>query len=170
MTKIEKIATVLFLILLGISVKSFSQVSATATTSATIVTPITISKTVDMNFGNVAVSATPGTVILAPAGTRTLTGGVTLPAVTGTVAAASFTINGLASYTFSITLPVAPLTISSGGNNMTVNAFTSNPSLPGTLSGGTATLKVGATLNVSANQAAGAYVSATPFSITVNYN
>jgi len=40
-----------------ISISTFAQVSATANASATIVTPIAISKTVDMNFGNVAVSA-----------------------------------------------------------------------------------------------------------------
>ena len=87
---------------------SFAQATATAAASATIITPITITKTVDMNFGNVAVSATiAGTAILAPAGTRTTggAGGVTLPATTGTVAAATFTISGQASYTYAITLP-----------------------------------------------------------------
>ena len=37
---------------------SFAQATATASASATIITPITIVKDVDMNFGNVAVSAT----------------------------------------------------------------------------------------------------------------
>src|ERR1044071_4885539 len=71
---------------------SFAQATATASASANIITPISIAKTVDMNFGNVAVSATiAGTAILAPAGTRTTggSGGVTLPATTGTVGRAS---------------------------------------------------------------------------------
>src|SRR5438105_3402128 len=44
---------------------SFAQATATASASATIITSISITKTVDMNFGNVAVSATlAGTVVL----------------------------------------------------------------------------------------------------------
>jgi hypothetical protein len=153
--------------------KASAQSSATAPASATIVTPITITKTVDMEFGNAAVQAsTGGTVVLDPASTRTATSGVTLPAVTGTVSAASFDIAGTANYTYAITLPTT-LTINDGGtNNMTVNTFTSNPSTTGTLSAsGTDVLTVGATLNVGAGQAAGTYTSGgSPFTVTVNYN
>src|SRR6202012_5340063 len=89
---------------------SFAQATATASASATIITPISIVKTTDMNFGNVAVSATiAGTAVLAPAGTRTTggAGGVTLPATTGTVAAAAFTVSGQGNYTYAITLPTS---------------------------------------------------------------
>ena len=153
---------------------SFAQATATASCSANIITPISIVKTTDMNFGNVAVSATlAGTVVLAPAGTRTTggAGGVTLPATTGTVSAASFTVSGQASYTYAITLP-SSCTISDGASHtMTVNSFTSSPSTTGTLSaGGSQTLNVGATLNVTAAQAANSYTNATGVPVTVNYN
>ena len=156
----------------GVSVISSAQVKATATASSTIVTPIGITKTVDMNFGNVAInSTTAGTVVLAPAGTRTSTGGVTLPATAGTVAAAEFNVTGANNYTFSITLPSTSHEIKSGSNTMSVTGFTSTPTPTGTLSAtGSATVKVGATLNVSAGQAAGTYTSVTPFEVTVNYN
>ena len=125
-----------------------------------------------MNFGNVAInSTTAGTVVLAPAGTRTSTGGVTLPATAGTVAAAEFNVTGANNYTFSITLPSTSHEIKSGSNTMSVTGFTSTPTPTGTLSAtGSATVKVGATLNVSAGQAAGTYTSVTPFEVTVNYN
>ena len=149
----------------------FAQASATASSSVSIVTPISIAKTLDMNFGNIAASGTAGTVILAPAGTRAKTGGVTLPAMVGTVSAATFTISGQASYTYSITLPGSAITLASGGNNMSASTFTSTPTPTGTLSaGGTQTLTVGATLSVGANQVAGTYTTATPFTVTVNYN
>ena len=156
----------------GVSVISSAQVTATATASSTIVTPIGITKTVDMNFGNVAInSTTAGTVVLAPAGTRTSTGGVTLPATAGTVAAAEFNVTGANNYTFSITLPSTSHEIKSGSNTMSVTGFTSTPTPTGTLSAtGSATVKVGATLNVSAGQAAGTYTSVTPFEVKVNYN
>ncbi len=150
---------------------SYSQVSATATASATIITPIAIANTTDMDFGNISVSATPGTVILSPAGARSTTGGVTLPAVTGTVTSAAFAVTGQASFTYSITVPAAATTITSGANTMTVDTWTSNPTPTGTLDGtGSQTLSIGATLNVAAGQAAGTYISGTPFTVTVNYN
>lgn len=158
--------------LAGIATGLHAQETASATATATIVTPISITKTVDMNFGNVAVqSTTGGTVVMTPAGVRTRTGGVTLPTTAGTVTAASFTVSGTGTYTYTITLPTLPLTITSGANTMTVTAFNSTPSGIGTLAaGGTQTLNVGATLNVAAAQPAGVYVSATPFDVTVNYN
>jgi len=157
---------------LGFASGASAQETATATATATIVTPISITKTVDMNFGNVAVqSTTGGTVVISTAGVRSATGGVTLPATGGTVSAASFTINGQGTYTYAITLPSSDVSLSDGASHtMTVNTFTSNPSGTGQLTAGTQTLKVGATLNVAAAQAAGVYVSGTPFSVTVNYN
>jgi hypothetical protein len=158
-------------ILTGITTAAFAQVSATATASATIVGPIGITNTANMNFGNVAVSAVAGTVVMTPAGVRSVTGGCTLPVITGTVAAAAFNVTGAASYTYAITLPAAATTITSGGNTMTVDTWTSTPSGTGTLSaGGSQALTVGATLNVAGSQAAGTYVSGTPFTVTVNYN
>ena len=160
----------LAIVMLASTVSTFAQATATAT--ATIVTPIAIANTANMNFGNVAAGAALGTVVLTPAGARSVTGGVTLPAITGTVTAASFNVTGQANFTYAITLPAGATTIDDGGGNtMTVDTWTSNPTPTGTLSaGGAETLTVGATLNVGATQVAGTYVSATPFTVTVNYN
>ncbi len=151
-----------------------AQATATASASATIVTPISISKTADMDFGNVAVHATNGgTVVMAPAGTRTATNGVTLPATAGTVTAASFTVSGQSGYTYAITLPqtASVLEYASSSNQMTVDTWTSVPAATGTLSsGGTQTLTIGGTLHVAGAQAAGVYTTASDFAITGNYN
>src|SRR5438067_12598699 len=113
--------------------KSNAQATAQATATATIVTPISITKVSDMNFGNVAVQAsTGGTAVLATNGTRTRTSGVTLPAVSGTVSTANFTVNGNGSYTYAITLPSSAVTLTNttgtGGETMTATTFTSNTS------------------------------------------
>jgi hypothetical protein len=159
------------LALIAFSSSSFAQATATATATATIVTPISIAEVVNMNFGNVAVqTALGGTVVMTPAGVRSVTGGCTLPAINGTVTAASFTVTGQGTYTYAITLPVAATTLTSGANTMTATTFTSTPSATGALTAGTQTLNVGATLNVAAAQPAGLYVSGTPFSVTVVYN
>ena len=94
----KKIALLLIAIA-GFAVMANAQVTGHATVTGTIVTPIAIVNAGDMNFGNVAVSATGGTVVLAPASSRTKTGGVTLPANPGTVTAAHFNITGAANYT-----------------------------------------------------------------------
>ena len=159
------------LLLAGYTSQIHAQATATATATATVVTPISIAKNADMSFGNLAVqTATGGTVVLAPAGTRTRTSGVTLPATTGTVTAASFTVTGNGSYTYAITLPATvTLTHSGGVQTMTASSFTSNPSVTGALSSGTQDIAVGATLTVAAAQLAGVYTSGN-FSVTVNYN
>jgi len=156
-------------VLVAVTATANAQVTGTATGSATIITPISITKTVDMNFGSIAVGSTLGSVVLAPDNTRTKSGGITLPVVTGTVTAASFTVNGLGTSTFSITLPTT-YTITSGVNTMNIDTFTSTPSGSGSLVGGTQTIKVGATLDVAASQPAGSYTNSTGFPVIVNYN
>jgi hypothetical protein len=161
--------------IIGFSAITFAQDTKTATASATIIGPISLTKVTDMNFGNIAVGTAAGTVVLSPAGTRNATN-VTLPAVTGTFTAATFTVSGEGSRTYSITIPTTDHTIKNttgtGGETMIVNAFTSTPTVAagGTLNAGTQTLAIGATLNVSGSQAAGTYVSETAFPVTVNYN
>ncbi|MEO8174664.1 MAG: DUF4402 domain-containing protein [Sediminibacterium sp.] len=170
MKKVNKflLAALLTTITIG-SVNAQSTANATAT--ANILTAISISKTLDMNFGNVSVqAATGGTVILSPLGIRSTTGGVTLPATSGTVTAAAFVVTGEGSYVYTITLPVTPHTISDGANTMTVTAFLSAPSGTGTLTAGTQTFTVGGTLNVAAAQVKGTYTSEAGFAVTVNYN
>lgn len=155
-----------------------AQSSTTATASATIVTPIAIAKNTDMNFGNVAVTSTGGTVVLTPAGVTTPTGGVTLPVTApGDISAATFTVTGVTGYAYCITLPTS-CTLSLAGSPlilMTVSDFISIPDATGTapgagIIGDTGEVSVGATLHVDALQTAGVYTSATPFTVTVNYN
>ena len=160
------------IVMLAFSAATFAQVSATAVASATIVSPIAITKTVDLNFGNIAAGVAAGTVVLSPAGVRTPTN-VTLPATTGTVTAAEFNITGTPAYTYSIAIAPASVTITNGANNMTVDTFVSTPAVAtgGTLDGtGAQTVRVGATLTVGASQPSGVYTNATAFSVTVNYN
>jgi hypothetical protein len=163
--------SLLALFLIGLTISTIAQVSGTASVSATIVTPMAISKAIDLDFGNVAVNANAGTVELTPAGTRLKTGGVSLPGNAGTVTSAAFNITGAPGFIYSITLPLQPLTITNGGDAMTVNMFASDPAVTGILdANGEQTLKVGATLLVGASQPVGDYTSNNEFAVTVNYN
>jgi hypothetical protein len=145
-----------------------NSASTTASAGARIITPISITKTTDLNFGDVVAGSSAGSVVLTTAAARSSTGGTTLGNGTG-VAAAAFTVAGQASSTYAITLPASTVSITSGANSMTVDNFTSNPAGTGTLStGGSQALAVGGTLNVGASQATGSYTGT--FTVTVNYN
>ncbi len=152
------------LVMLSFATATFAQVSATANATATIQAPLTIAKTVDMNFGTMA-STSGGTVVLASDNSVTPSAGVTH--LGGTTTAASFTVTGISGATYSLLIP-ASITLTSGGNTMTVNPITNTST--GTLTGGTETILVGGTLNVSAGQAAGVYTNTADLTLTVNYN
>ncbi|MCX6256434.1 MAG: DUF4402 domain-containing protein [Bacteroidia bacterium] len=156
----------------GINFPCYAQVTASSSAMATIVTPMNLVKTTDLNFGNIANSATEGMVTLSPANVRTSSGGISLPGETGEVNTGTFVVSGAPGYTFTISLPsVATLIDDNSGHTMTVDSWTSNPSGTGALdNSGSQILNVGATLHVGPNQSPGNYISATPFQVTLHYN
>jgi hypothetical protein len=156
----------------GFTAVSFGQSTATASTTALLIVPISISNQVNMNFGTVAASSTAGTVLLDFADGRTKTGGATLPAGGGTLAkTAVFRVTGEGNSTFSISIPAAPITLTgSVSGTMTASSFAADLGVTGTLASGTKDIKVKATLNVPADAVAGTYSNASDLFVTVNYN
>jgi len=150
----------------GLMSQSALAATGTANASAVILTPISIANNTGLDFGDVYPdSATAGTVTVDATGARTAGGAAALGATPG--AAAQFTVSGQASALYTITLPAAAVTLTSGANSMTIDTFTTDGT--GTLDGtGNEVINVGATLNVSANQAPGTYSGT--FDVTVNYN
>lgn len=161
------------IVILGVSSNLFAltPVDATAKASATIIGPITIAKTSDLNFGNLAVNgATAGTAILTATATPTVTttGGVVVVAG-GTTTSAQFTVTGVATYGYTISRP-ATVTLSDGASHDMVLTLTSLPATSSIPASGSETLIVGGTLAVGATQAAGVYSNTTDLKVTVNYN
>ena len=140
------------------------------TASANIIQPLEIVKTADLAFGNIASGTSEGTVVIATDGARTSTGGVTLIEAGNVSNAASFDINGYADASFTIEVPASIVIETAGGaEQMTVDNFVSSFGADSVLdANGEATLQVGATLNVSAQQAAGLYSGS--FDVIVAYN
>lgn len=159
---------------------AMAQSSATATgnATATVIRPITLASSVDLAFGSVVPSGAAGTLALTAASPAVPTAvGVTQPGTqAGAVTAAVFDVGGEGSFTYSITLPAAPATITGpAAATMTVDTFTKSAvaGVLGTLSGaagaaGAQSFYVGGTLHVGANQAPGSYSGT--FSVTVAYN
>lgn len=172
---ILKIAVKIFALatlILGFAPTSFAQSSATATASATLLVPISIDKTDNMDFGKLAVSAIAGTAVLTPTNTITATAGVTT--FTGiNTSPASFTVKGEKGRTFSISFPTTPIILTGPGSvQLTVDNFTCDKGLTSVLlpEGGSLLLKVGGTLNVPAKATAGTYTNSADLKVTVNYN
>lgn len=153
--------SLLIILILGFASASSAQ-TTTGDASFTIMAPLTITNTVPLNFGGIISSSTAGQVVFNPTtGVRTPSGGITL--LTGATAPASiavFNITGAANKSYNITIPTAPITITKdgGGATMTVSSFVSNVGTIRALNSlGEDVFKIGATLNVGANQAAGIY-------------
>lgn len=128
---------------------------------------ITLAKTADLRFGAVFAGPVAGTVILSPAGVRTVTGGLILGSLSP-VGAAALVVNGSANATYAILLP-ASSTLTGPAGTMQITAFSSLPGSSGLLSAaGMQQLLIGGTLNVVASQPDGDYSGTFP--VTVTYN
>lgn len=160
----------IFLGLLLFTLSGFAQnaSSAAINSTATIVEPIEIIKNVDLHFGNVISGLNAGTVVLAPDGSRTAVGVELSPANPGEVSAAEAVVTH-GDYNYSITFPDNFRLFNENNPNqfLTIDQFQVAPVEEGT---GSDVLKIGATLNLQANQLPGFYTNATGFNITVTYN
>ena len=142
------------LLVSGLNVCSFSQngVTSFASAGATIIAPVKITKTAEIDLGIEAVVLSL-TVEMIPSEINMKKGDKPLPVSLGTFTAASFNVRSGSGYTYSITLPSEPLIVDNGKSVMTVTSFTSDP-----------------TLGVGKGLIAGVYVMVSPTDVTVNYD
>jgi len=147
---------------------SATAATGSASSQSVVLNPLSVVNTSDLDFGTIVAGPTAGTVTIAPAtGARTVTGGTV--AAGGAPGSATFLATGVVNRLYLITLPGAPTTLANGtGGTMTVNNFTHDAGLlPRIGNGGIATVRVGARLNVNANQADGNYSGT--FTVTIIY-
>jgi len=160
------------LLFLLVSIQSFSQASGTSTITARVkvVEPIMITKSVDLDFGNVIGSFSNGTLTLDPDGIRTANGVYISNAVPGDVTAAEAIVTHN-NNNYSIGLPESFTLFNSENPDqfLLINQFTVQP-LPFIGEEGSDILKIGATLNLEANQLPGYYTNSAGFNVTVSYN
>lgn len=169
MKKLTTIIAAAFLMTLGVNVLAQNTDNVDANASATIIAPITLTNPQPMNFGKIAKTELGGAVILSPAGERDFTGNADALVTVGSLHKnAIFTVVGEANTTFAISFTNG--TLEGDGEDMTINAFTTNQSNNANVSTGTGTMSfnVGATLVVGAEQEAGEYTGT--YEVTVTYN
>lgn len=145
------------LLLMLISGTVFGQ-ATTATASAEIITALKIEKVTDLNLGTIAPDADVATTfVLTPAG---LTTGSTATDMDATGrSAASFTITGEDGETFSLTIPASVTLTGGSGTDMTLTLSHDLAASGNGFSSGSATLNVGGSLALAANQGSGTYSS-----------
>ncbi|HLO19732.1 MAG TPA: DUF4402 domain-containing protein [Sphingomicrobium sp.] len=156
------------LALLVIPAEGSAARTQSATSQVALLSPLSVIKRGDLDFGTLVVSGA-GTAVVDPvSGSLTTTGGVTKA---GSAAhPALFTGTGSRNSVVHIRLPQSPITVTrvGGTQTMTVSTWTldgaTNRKIP---PGSVFDFEVGATLNVNANQLAGTYTGT--FSVTVQY-
>lgn len=138
---------------------------ATGTATTLVVAPITISNDNGISFGTIAPTAASGTVVIAATagGARTAPGGTVELLSSDVGGSAQFTVGGQGTSSFSTS--IVDVSLTGPGTAMPV-AFDHNA--PTALTGGAATINVGGTLTVGANQTAGTYTGSVV--VTVAYN
>ncbi len=161
---------------LALAGPAVAQTSATvsASSTATVIQPLSLSKTTDLAFGSFVRPATgTNNIVIDPGtGNRTLTGGGNATLATSTTSRAAFSVTGEGAQTFAITVP-ASVTIARSGGAETLPVTLTPSAATGTLSGsaganGSATFGVGGSLPLDNTAVGGSYVG--NFNVTVGYN
>jgi len=158
---------------------SFAAGAATAST-ATVIVPITITKSADLVFGRFASGAATGTVTVATNNARTATGGAILSTIGSTPTAAKFDVTGDNNATYDI-IWSGDTTLSDGATTASTMALSRITALTasagttvadvasGTLSGaGAQSIYLGGVLDVGIAQTSGTYTGSV--TATVEYN
>lgn len=175
--KIMKKLLLLAIVVLGFSAVSFGQLtnSADANATASVFTALTIEKKADLAFGALGAKTIATIAVMNTDGSRTNSTANTMATNLGNVA--RFEVKGDANNPFTITFPSSDTPLEDGAKpdmNILAGGFVAKidnaaDGNSGTIAaGGTSIVKVGATLQVGANQPKGDYTGV--FSVTVNYN
>lgn len=141
-----------------------SAAPATGESSATILGGLRVTKTSDLNFGQLAIPNRSGIVRVRADGSRQCGNGLVCM---GGTSAASFTVHGRPGERVEIDLAQSSVRLTNAtGNRMTASLSRSHSSVR--LTGGEAMFQIFGTLQVSASQAAGAYRGS--FNVLVQYD
>lgn len=137
---------------------------ATASATSTVIESLTVNNITDLGFGVISANGTPGTVVVDVGNVRTCNNVTCLGG--GSVQGAAFDVLGLSLAPYVVTFSSGNTLTNGTGGTMDLDTFTDNST--GILDAdGSTNLRVGATLNVNPNQAAGVYIGT--FTVTVSY-
>lgn len=172
--------TYIFMAVFALGVVALPATAANPTASALVeaelVQMVTLVKTVDMQFGKVALTGEGvGTLVLGVDGVITPTNLFVPTTGNVTPTAAVFGVNGLSGTSYTVNIPAGSVTLTKqgGSETMDVSAFTVklDTKAAGVTTGTIGTdnsFAVGATLTIPTTQAEGKYTGTFPVSISYN--
>lgn len=164
-----KITFGIFILLLAISLNTYSQATAYANIFATVIAPIGISNASEASMGEIII--THKSASLSPnSGIDIVASGVKINQ-NGTAALATFSITDANNFTFDVTLPVEKMKL--GDENFTaivVSNFSSIQNQTNTLDGVKREFTVGVDLYIPDNQNIKNLTAQSNFPVTLNYN
>lgn len=169
--KVMKTIKALGIVIIALASMSpvMAQITAYANIYAEIVSPAFIEKSADLTFSDINTSRNSSAVILSSSDNLTAAGTESVQTGNGTLA--EFSIAGNDHPTFDITLPDEAITMKNNGRNpLIISNFTSVVNTSGTLNATNRIIKVGATLHIAEQQAAGNFADQDSFQVTLNYN
>ena len=167
MTRASLLATICAAALAYAAPGAAAPAAMTGGGSATIVSPLSVVKTADLDFGTLVAGATSGSVTINPtSGVRSVAGGTS--AAGGSPQPATFVANGVINRVYIVSLPAGATLSNGAGSTMAITNFIlDGPTLQLFGTGGIATVKVGGVLAVGANQVPGDYAGT--FTVTLIY-
>jgi spore coat protein U-like protein len=153
---------------LGVSAQVNAQVSSSASATTTVVDPAVITKTSDLDFGQIEAGGPARTIVVSPHETS----GEGAGKDSGQGASpATITIEGASDQSYSISLLQGTHSLARQNGNETVKVKDFTSDIPdGLLLSGSQTINIGATLLLEDKQAAGLYNSQAGIPVIVNYN
>ena len=156
--------------MLGFAVQANAQIGsnmAHGSIGVTIVEPLVVTKTADMNFGSIAVNDHFADITLHPDGTLSSPFGETTLIPSSGATAASFTVTG-ADLAYSIFIPMGMSSLENGaGNIVEIMHLMDSKGGSSIISSGSDTFTVGGILHVPPMVPAGIYTGS--FNVFVNY-
>ena len=136
--------------------------TASANATVNIVSPLSLTKNTDLNFGTV-VGPFAGQVVHVDMTSARNCSGLTC---SGTFGAATFTVTGTPSQDVTLTIP-ASVTLNGPGGSLNVDMSTDKPADPTLDVAGSAAFAVGGKLTIPSGTADGVYSNT--FNVTANY-
>jgi len=172
MRQVSKIFAIA-IVLMAFSASMFAQDTESVSASATIISPITLTKNTDLNFGYIAPGTVAGSVTIVEGATPSRSASNCVIYTSGAFSGftqAQLTVGGNLNAAYSLTISSGTVSLTGTGPAMTATLTNTSASGTTTLDAtGSDIIYIGGTLDLdnSTNQTAGAYTGS--FNVTVDY-
>jgi hypothetical protein len=164
-----KITFGIFILLLAVSLNTYSQATAYANIFATVIAPIGISNASEVSMGEIIITHKSATLSL-NSGIDIMASGVKINQ-NGTATLATFSITDANNSTFDLTLPVEKMKLGTENSTaMVISNFSSTQNQTHTLNGIKREFTVGVNLYIPDSQNIKNLTAQNNFPVTLNYN